>query len=58
MTCNTFTCVICGKTSEGYGHNPAPVTDRNRCRCCDRCEALVVLPARIERALQQAREQA
>jgi hypothetical protein len=40
----TFDCVLCGKTSQGFGNNALPVAQG---RCCDRCDHLVVLPARL-----------
>ena len=39
-------CCICGKDFEGYGNNPAPVTENGR--CCDDCNRNVVKPVRIE----------
>ena len=38
-------CVICHKPFEGYGNNAEPVAEG---RCCDECNAKVVIPARIE----------
>lgn len=38
-------CVICHKQFEGYGNNAEPVAEG---RCCDECNAKVVIPARIE----------
>lgn len=37
-------CSICGKKNEGYGNNARPVNDG---KCCDYCNANVVIPARI-----------
>lgn len=41
-------CCICSSTigGMGYGHNPRPVKDEGR--CCDMCNGLHVIPARIE----------
>ena len=39
------TCFICWENFTGYGNNPAPVT--NVGRCCDNCNATVVIPARF-----------
>lgn len=36
----TSTCVICGETFIGHGHNAAPVIDG---RCCDDCGFYVTL---------------
>lgn len=38
-------CSICGKSYEGYGNNAQPV---NNGRCCDKCNATVVIPRRIQ----------
>lgn len=38
-------CSICGKHYEGYGNNARPV---NNGRCCNYCNATVVVPKRIE----------
>ena len=39
-------CVICGDTCEcEYGNNPAPVKDEGK--CCNKCNANVVIPARM-----------
>jgi hypothetical protein len=48
-------CSICGAEYSGYGHNAAPVKEG---RCCDHCNAIVVLPARlaIMRSQQESEE--
>lgn len=38
-------CNICGKSYEGYGNNAQPVKNG---RCCDKCNATVVIPRRIQ----------
>lgn len=38
-------CSICGKEFEGYGNNAQPV---NNGRCCDYCNATVVVPRRMQ----------
>jgi hypothetical protein len=45
-------CSICKGPIIGYGNNAAPV---NNGRCCDECNAMVVIPARIV-ALQAAQK--
>ena len=40
----TNKCVLCGEEYEGYGNNAEPVAEG---RCCDKCDAEVVIPARI-----------
>jgi len=42
-------CSICGFPYEGYGNNPQPVLDDYEARCCDRCNATVVVPERQRR---------
>ena len=39
-------CCICGEEYEGYGNNPAPVSEEGR--CCNACNLKFVIPARIE----------
>jgi hypothetical protein len=39
-------CIICGEKIEGYGNNPAPVSDKGE--CCDACNMKFVIPARLE----------
>lgn len=45
-----MTCCFCGKVITGYGNDPQPLVD-NYCenRCCDECNANVVIPERIKR---------
>jgi hypothetical protein len=40
-------CVICGKPLRGCGCDAMPVA---KGRCCERCDDLVVTPARISKA--------
>jgi hypothetical protein len=55
-------CCICTRPCEpwigghGYGHNPAPLGHNDDDRCCDQCNAVVVMPARIQRlnAMEEA----
>ena len=39
-------CIICGEELDGYGNNPAPVSEVGQ--CCDACNAKFVIPARLE----------
>ena len=41
-----FTCCLCGKEETGWGNNPAPVSNADA-RCCDRCNATLVIPTRM-----------
>ena len=42
-----YVCCICGKKFTGWGNNPWPVVKDEDARCCDDCDATVVIPARI-----------
>jgi len=42
----TGICSICGKRYEHWGNNAQPVNDG---RCCDDCNTMYVIPARIIR---------
>ena len=44
----TGKCCFCGEACFYGGHNPAPVTDEEDARCCDRCNIIVVLKACLE----------
>ena len=47
-------CCICGEPIEGHGNNPSPVKTEGD--CCDKCNAEVVIPARIEKMKAAASE--
>lgn len=47
-------CCICGEPIEGHGNNPFPVKAEGD--CCDKCNAEVVIPARIEKMKAAASE--
>lgn len=44
-------CCICGKSFKGYGNNPYPVDMHPDHKCCDQCNATVVIPARLNRII-------
>ena len=44
-------CCICEYEIEGYGNNPDPVREDGR--CCDKCNAEKVIPARIMEASER-----
>lgn len=50
-----YVCCICGKAFTGWGNNPYPVVKDEDARCCDDCNAMYVIPARIE-ALSNSNE--
>lgn len=42
-------CSICGEPYFGFGNNAQPVNDG---RCCNECNSLYVIPARINKSLE------
>lgn len=50
-----YVCCICGNVFIGWGNNPYPVVKDEDARCCDDCNAMYVIPARIE-ALSNSNE--
>jgi hypothetical protein len=49
MTNQKRVCSICQREFEGFGHNPWPVVEAVAERCCDICDEMTVLPARIRK---------
>ena len=49
-----FKCCICGGTFKGYGNNPWPVVNDEDARCCDLCNSLEVVPARIRMMMEKS----
>ena len=45
---DAFKCSICGGFFYGWGNNPYPVTKGEDDKCCDNCNDMYVIPARIE----------
>ena len=41
-------CCICGREFVGWGNNPWPVVKDEDAECCDDCDNVYVIPARIE----------
>ena len=48
----TADCCICGELGIGYGNNAQPIANG---RCCDLCNTMHVIPARIIMANLQSR---
>jgi len=48
---NVQICCICGQQFHEFGNNPYPVKEEGR--CCDACNHLVVVPARLAASLKQ-----
>lgn len=44
------TCIICGTVFTEWGHNAQPVAEG---RCCDFCNAMLVIPARLNSGLPE-----
>ena len=43
-----YTCCLCGEVFEGWGNNPWPLNKDADARCCDACNDLKVIPARLQ----------
>ena len=48
-----YVCCICGKTFNGYGNNPYPVSKDENAKCCDQCNLDAVIPARLMEMYQK-----
>ena len=40
-------CVLCGDDYRGWGNNPEPVKSFDDGQCCNSCNAVYVIPARL-----------
>jgi len=49
----TYVCCICHTFCDGWGNNPWPVVKDEDERCCDRCNMLEVIPARLRKHLEE-----
>ena len=49
-------CCICGKEFTGWGNDPWPVNTSETARCCDMCNSLHVVPARLEQMIRNRKE--
>jgi hypothetical protein len=43
-------CILCGDDYRGWGNNPEPVASFDDGQCCNVCNAMRVIPARIQAA--------
>jgi len=43
-----YNCVICKNSFSGWGNNPEPIINMSEGKCCDKCNATVVIPKRLE----------
>ena len=50
-------CVICGNEIDGFGNNPAPVKESYSGRCCDVCNSIHVIPARLTMVWKQQEDE-
>ena len=46
-TSDWWFCVTCGNKQSGFGNNPLPLSDGTQYRCCDTCNAGIIIPARM-----------
>ena len=44
-----YKCCICGKEFTDWGNSPWPVSKSDADVCCDACNFMYVIPARLER---------
>lgn len=50
-------CCFCGRECENiYGNNPYPASKNEKDRCCDYCNATIVLPKRVEVLIAKTNE--
>ena len=42
-----YKCVLCDGESYGYGNNPEPIKPYDAGRCCEACNTMMVIPARM-----------
>lgn len=40
-------CCLCGIKFSGWGNNPYPLGKKDTDECCDACNSMYVVPARI-----------
>ena len=40
-------CVLCGDDYRGWGNNPEPVKSFDDGQCCNSCNTMYVIPARL-----------
>lgn len=40
-------CCLCGVTIDGWGNDPWPLVVDDNAWCCDACNAIRVIPARL-----------
>jgi hypothetical protein len=51
-----FICCLCDKEVEGYGNDPSPIqTENENDECCDECNLVKVVPARINLVILKSR---
>lgn len=46
-------CCLCGQMFMGLGNNPWPLSDKEDDRCCNACNEVRVIPARLEMRLRR-----
>lgn len=48
-----YTCCFCGNTFDGYGNNPYPLNKNPKAQCCNTCNMMYVVPARMNNLKEQ-----
>lgn len=51
-----FKCCFCGGLFKGFGNNPYPANKTNGAKCCDDCNAIYVIPARLKEMFENNKE--
>ncbi len=50
-------CCFCGKECENeWGNNPAPASTDSNAKCCNECNATIVIPARLDAYKEKTKE--
>ncbi len=49
-------CSICKEPYTGYGNNPEPVKPATKGQCCNTCNQVEVIPARLLQILTHQKE--
>ena len=49
-------CCLCGAEIHGWGHNPWPLNKKDDDRCCNACNDVYVIPARLAQMYEKGKE--
>jgi len=50
-------CCICGREFTGWGNNPYPISENLDDTCCDECNSMYVIPAKIVQLYSRKEEE-